>query len=181
MKFTAALLPTLILSELTRVKASDEEYEHHHNSVLCRSCGREVADPDFLRVSPLSPYFLERQNVSMFGASLKVPVEKLKNPAGVEFSVITFKTGGCKGVGDWTSDYTWYPGYSWRVCVCPQCGQHLGWMFQPEDDDFSEREKPSEAGFYAMIVSKIIDENFASTITMTTQLKNNGNYKEIYN
>ena len=46
---------------------------------------------------------------------------------------------------------------------------------------FSEREKPSEAGFYAMIVSKIIDENFASTITMTTQLKNNGNYKEIYN
>jgi len=54
-------------------------------------------------------------------------------------------------------------------------------MFQPEDDDFSEREKPSEAGFYAMIVSKIIDENFASTITMTTQLKNNGNYKEIYN
>jgi len=136
MKFTAALLPSLILSELTRVKASDEEYEHHHNSVLCRSCGREVADPDFLRVSPLSPYFLERQNVSMFGASLKVPVEKLKNPAGVEFSVITFKTGGCKGVGDWTSDYTWYPGYSWRVCVCPQCGQHLGWMFQPEDDDF---------------------------------------------
>ena len=36
--------------------------------------------------------------------------------------------------------------------------------------------EPSEEGFYAMIVSKIIDENFASSITMTSQLKKNNKY-----
>jgi len=100
-------------SKSERDKSSSEI--HDHNSVLCRSCGREVADPGLLRVSPLSPHFLERRNTSMFGSSLIVPVERLRNPAGFEFSVITFSQGGCQGVGDWTSDHTWYPGYSWRV------------------------------------------------------------------
>ena len=103
------------------------------NSVLCRNCGMEVADPSYLKVSPLSPFFLERQNVSMFGSSLSIPVETLRNPAGFEFRVISFSTGGCQGVGDWTEEASWYPGYLWRVCVCPQCGAHLGWMFEPED------------------------------------------------
>ena len=103
------------------------------NSVLCRNCGMEVADPSYLTVSPLSPHFLQRRNVSMFGSSLEVPVEKLRNPAGFEFQVISFSRGGCQGVGDWTAEASWYPGYLWRVCVCPQCGAQIGWMFEPED------------------------------------------------
>ena len=78
-------------SKSERDKSSSES--HDHNSVLCRSCGREVADPGLLRVSPLSPHFLERRNTSMFGSSLIVPVERLRNPAGFEFSVITFSQG----------------------------------------------------------------------------------------
>ena len=35
---------------------------------------------------------------------------------------------------------------------------HLGWMFEPEDSATEEQEKPSEAGFYAIILSKVIDE-----------------------
>ena len=35
---------------------------------------------------------------------------------------------------------------------------HLGWMFEPEDSATEEREKPSEAGFYAIILNKVIDE-----------------------
>ena len=69
------------------------EGEGDHHSVLCRSCGREVADPWQLRVSPLSPHTLATHNVSMFGSSLAVPVERLRNPAGYEFSVITFSKG----------------------------------------------------------------------------------------
>ena len=110
-----------------------DSHKDKDNSVLCRNCGMEVADPSFLRVSPLSPFFLERQNVSMFGSSLSIPVETLRNPAGFEFQVISFSAGGCQGVGDWREEASWYPGYLWRVCVCPQCGAHLGWMFEPED------------------------------------------------
>ena len=80
-------------SERDKSASSDLHDDHGHNSVLCRSCGREVADPGLLRVSPLSPHFLERRNASMFGSTLIVPVEKLRNPAGFEFSVITFSQG----------------------------------------------------------------------------------------
>ena len=87
------LLLVLMSASLSSSRKKEHEEEDDHNSVLCRSCGRELADPSFLRVSPLSPHFLERQNVSMFGSSLKIPVEKLRNPAGYEFSVITFRKG----------------------------------------------------------------------------------------
>ena len=80
-------------SKSERDKSPSDIHEPDHNSVLCRSCGREVADPGLLRVSPLSPHFLERRNTTMFGSSLTVPVERLRNPAGFEFSVITFSQG----------------------------------------------------------------------------------------
>ena len=35
---------------------------------------------------------------------------------------------------------------------------HLGWMFEPEDSAIEALEKPSEAGFYAIILNKVIDE-----------------------
>ena len=35
---------------------------------------------------------------------------------------------------------------------------HLGWMFEPEDSATESQEKPSEAGFYAIILNKVIDE-----------------------
>jgi len=142
--------------------------------VLCKSCGRDIADPFYLKVSPLSPFFLERQNVSLFGSPTTIPVEQLRNPAGAQFRVVTFASAGCTGVGDWTSEASWYPGYLWRVCVCPHCRAHLGWMFEPEDTAVEEREKPSKAGFYAIIVNKVIDENFASTLTISQKIKDRG-------
>ena len=49
-------------------------------------------------------------------------------------------------------------------------------MFEPEDSDLDNIERPTAAGFFAVIVNKVIDENFASSITMTTHLKNAGKY-----
>ena len=88
-----SLLLHVTVAVLVNILVSCSKSERDHNSVLCRSCGREVADPGLLRVSPLSPHFLERRNTSMFGSSLIVPVERLRNPAGFEFSVITFSKG----------------------------------------------------------------------------------------
>jgi len=137
-----------------------------HHGVLCRNCGREVADPSYLKPSPLSPEFLERKNLTVFGSPVSLPVEKLRNPQGSEFEVVTFSKAGCLGVGSWTLEATWYPGYLWRACVCPACRAHLGWMYEPEDTATDDREKPSEAGFYAIILSNVIDEDFASSLTI---------------
>jgi len=132
-----------------------------------------VADPAFLKVSPLSPDFLHRQNLTLFGSTVRLPVEKLRNPAGFEFEVVTFERTGCLGVGAWTPEASWYPGYLWKACICPKCRAHLGWMFEPEDSATEDREKPSEAGFYAIILSKVIDEDFASTLTLGARLDRN--------
>ncbi len=78
---------------------------------------------------------------------------------------------GCRGLGEWTSEATWFPGLAWRVCVCPQCGAHLGWMFEPEDTLVLRpaQDRPSPAGFYALILDKVIDENFAESITLAAR------------
>ena len=69
----------------------------HHNSVLCRSCGREVADPFYLKTKTLSPEFIERRNrTNLFGVKHPVSIERLKNPAGHEFEVVSFERAGGK-------------------------------------------------------------------------------------
>jgi len=163
------LLQLLVLEAVTgSIAGTSAQHE-----VLCRNCGKEVGDPSYLRASPLSPEFLERQNLTVFGSEVKLPVEKLRNPAGIEFEVVTFGRAGCKGVGEWTGEASWYPGYLWRACVCPSCRAQLGWMFEPEDTATEDREQPSEAGFYAIILSKVIDEDFASTLTLAPKLERN--------
>ena len=87
------MMMSLLMTMTVTLVAGHGHGEGDHHSVLCRSCGREVADPWQLRVSPLSPHTLTTHNVSMFGSSLAVPVERLRNPAGYEFSVITFSKG----------------------------------------------------------------------------------------
>ena len=65
------------------------------SSVLCRNCGRELADPFYLRTKHLSPEFIERRNkTQLFGATHPVSIERLKNPAGVEFEVVSFQKAG---------------------------------------------------------------------------------------
>ena len=83
LRWLAALLPWLALS-----RSED-------NAVLCRSCGRAVADPTYLHTRLLSPEFIERRNrTKLFGVEHPVSVEKLKNPAGVEFEVVSFEKAG---------------------------------------------------------------------------------------
>ena len=81
------------------------------------------------------------QNLTLFGSAVRLPVEKLRNPAGelfslqripifsenpgFEFEVVTFERTACVGVGPWTLEASWYPGYLWKACVCPKCRYDL--------------------------------------------------------
>lgn len=60
----------------------------------------------------------------------------------------------------WSSDYSWFPGYKWRVCLCPKCSRHLGWMFEPEDSEsIDSLHFPSKRGFFALITGDILSES----------------------
>lgn len=52
---------------------------------------------------------------------------------------------------------SWFPGYTWRICACPHCGQHLGWVFEStEDGNIAE---PQRQSFHGLILSNILGEN----------------------
>ena len=53
--------------------------------------------------------------------------------------------------------------------MCPQCGYHIGWMFDPEDTVTEDQERPSSAGFYGIVLGKVIHENFAESLTLAAR------------
>jgi len=59
------------------------------------------------------------------------------NPHGLVYEVCCFRVApGCAHVGSATAEFTWFPGYAWRVAVCAACHTHLGWRFTSADSAF---------------------------------------------
>ncbi|MCL2790899.1 MAG: cereblon family protein [Desulfobulbus sp.] len=52
------------------------------------------------------------------------------NPAGIAFAIRCFHTApGTVAQGESSSEFTWFPGYRWRIALCATCRTHLGWRF----------------------------------------------------
>ena len=72
----------------------------------------------------------------------RIPVQgghehSFTNPHGITYHIGCFRNaGGCAPVGEATAEFTWFPGYAWRVALCAHCRAHLGWRFQSESDYF---------------------------------------------
>ena len=59
------------------------------------------------------------------------------NPHGFVFHIACFAAApGCEARSDSSTEYSWFPGYAWRVAVCRGCGEHLGWLFAGGDVSF---------------------------------------------
>lgn len=59
------------------------------------------------------------------------------NPHGIAFHIGCFRAApGCSAIGAATTEFTWFPGYAWRIALCANCRAHLGWYFQSQDDYF---------------------------------------------
>jgi hypothetical protein len=87
--------------------------------LLCRSCG--------------SPVTGERERIAIGGQHL----HHRTNPAGVEFEFGCFVAApGAETLGEPTSEFSWFPGYTWIYSVCRSCGSHLGWFFQGAGPSF---------------------------------------------
>ncbi len=72
------------------------------------------------------------------------------NPRGILFEVITLTHAeNLLIMGEPCDEFTWFPGYTWQVCACAQCSNHLGWFF----DGIGPAKTP--ACFYALIRSEL--------------------------
>ncbi|MDR3089060.1 MAG: hypothetical protein LBU39_04500 [Desulfobulbaceae bacterium] len=59
------------------------------------------------------------------------------NPSGIVFIVRLFcHAPGCRFHGEASREFSWFSGHSWRLAHCGGCGQHLGWLFLGEREEF---------------------------------------------
>jgi len=63
------------------------------------------------------------------------------NPHGrfFELLLVTHVVGGAFDRHA-TGEFTWFPGYAWRVGVCAGCHAHIGWHFEATRSDVALRE-----------------------------------------
>ncbi|KAJ0181313.1 hypothetical protein K1T71_003398 [Dendrolimus kikuchii] len=168
------LLHIIIVSCFTHnVNVLAEFIEHHaklerdgEELLLCRKCGADVADSFYL-FSKQSPgaQKIEKQNI--FGRH-NVTVQTLVNPFGVKFEVVTAEKARCDNIGPNQGADSWFPGYTWRICACPYCGQHLGWTF--EKTIHSSNEKPAKDTFHGLILTNVLGENFTDSLIMMPKM-----------
>lgn len=108
--------------------AVQEELEDER-LILCREC--------------LFPITREEEQSEMAGAGQHT----FANPAGIVFTIGCFSAAeGCATVGPSSEEFTWFPGFDWRVAICRGCLTHLGWHFAA----------PSGAAFWGLILDHLI-------------------------
>ena len=71
------------------------------------------------------------------------------NPNGITFNISLYAQATCHAQTEAISDYSWFTGYEWRIVICPNCQQHLGWSYQ----------QGHSPDFYGLITDKLIDFN----------------------
>ena len=98
----------------------EEESEQEREKVLrCWKCNTEITR--------------ERQRISKDGKHLHT----FFNPAGIVYEIGCFHhASGCLLQGAVSQEFSWFRGYTWQICVCIACLEHLGWYFSGGSDGF---------------------------------------------
>ena len=100
------------------------------NYILCRQCRQAITSPS--------------DRIAMQGAHQHT----FANPHGAVFEIGCFKTAkGCGYAGLPTDEFSWFAGFSWRVCFCTMCLTHLGWLFISGAGDM----------FHGLILDRLIE------------------------
>ena len=116
---------TAILKKEAKERSPEEE-----EYILCRQCRQAITKP--------------ADRIVMQGSHRHT----FANPHGIVFEIGCFKSvRGCGYAGNASDDFSWFAGYSWRVCFCNMCLTHLGWMFSLKGLDT----------FYGLILDRLIE------------------------
>lgn len=111
-----------------RVSRDNEARPRSRAHLRCRACGHAVAE--------------ERFRIIVDGGH----EHAVTNPHGYRFHIGCFDSApGCTGLGERLEDYTWFPGFAWRVAVCVRCRDHLGWSYR---NDLGEE-------FFGLILARL--------------------------
>lgn len=101
-------------------REQDEIDDAWHRALRCRTCGQPVTR--------------SQDRIEVGGQHRHA----LFNPTGILFEVGCFaEAPGCRFEGEFTLEFTWFPGYAWRFAFCRQCGTHLGWEYRGASGSFA--------------------------------------------
>ncbi|XP_047514451.1 uncharacterized protein LOC125055848 [Pieris napi] len=145
-----------------------KEDTHGQEVLLCRKCGTDLVDSYYL-FNKLSPGANKVEKQSMFGKE-NVTVQTLINPFGINFEIITSEKAKCKNIGPSQGADSWFPGYTWQICVCPHCGQHIGWTFTRSESNSNIEDGMNS--FHGLILKNILGENFTDSLIMLPKIYN---------
>ena len=116
---------TAVFEEEAAEQAPEEE-----EYILCRQCRQAVTRP--------------ADRIAVQGSHRHT----FANPHGIVFDIGCFgNVIGCGYAGAASDEFTWFAGYSWRVCYCAMCLTHMGWKFSSKGGD----------GFHGLIVDRLIE------------------------
>ncbi len=111
-------------------KQAEEQSPEEEEYILCRQCHQAITKP--------------ADRIVMQGSHRHT----FANPHGIVFEIGCFRSvKGCGYAGIASDDFSWFAGYSWRVCFCLMCLTHLGWMFSLKGLDT----------FYGLISDRLIE------------------------
>lgn len=117
--FYCRILPDSETYAETNVSSSDEEKSGKKSEIVCRFCQ--------------SPITRHEDIMEISGSHL----HSFYNPSGIKYMIRCFiRAHGCIFIGEPTRDFTWFPGFAWRIALCAVCFSHLGWHYLSEGSSF---------------------------------------------
>lgn len=67
----------------------------------------------------------------VFPMSSSGPQQSFVNSGGFVHDTLTVKTArGLIQEYGWSKEFSWFPGYSWRMAHCDHCNRHIGWCYK---------------------------------------------------
>jgi hypothetical protein len=114
--------PHRVPGEETKTLPREEEI------IVCANCNHHITDPS--------------KQIMVNGSFRHI----FANPHGYVFEIGCFSdAGGCRPGSVSSYEFSWFVGFSWQICSCNYCSNHLGWMFSSESKKF-----------YGLILEKLI-------------------------
>lgn len=66
----------------------------------------------------------------IFPMSVEGPLQNYVNTYGFVHETLTVHHASNLTLhGTSSTEQSWFPGYSWTICNCSECGHHIGWKF----------------------------------------------------
>ena len=111
-------------------KEAEERLPEEEEYILCRQCHQAITKP--------------AERIEMQGSHRHT----FANPHGIVFEIGCFRSvKGFGYAGVASDDFSWFAGYSWRVCFCYMCLTHLGWKFSLMGGEY----------FHGLILDRLIE------------------------